>query len=107
MKQEQPHKNNKTQIKRKTTSRIRKTYKKQGTLNTKQEKRLTYNGSETLLNGTLSWVYWEEIFGRQDIGYWWSDDSKALAFLQTDESSVTKMHYVHWKPAEPKLIINL
>ena len=73
-------------------------------LNTKQEKRLTYNGSETLLNGTLSWVYWEEIFGRQDIGYWWSDDSKALAFLQTDESSVTKMHYVHWKPAEPKLI---
>ena len=70
----------------------------------KQEKQLTYNGSETLLNGTVSWVYWEEIFGRQDIGYWWSDDSKALAFLQTDESSVTKMHYVHWKPEEPKLI---
>ena len=70
----------------------------------KHEKRLTYNGSETTLNGTVSWVYWEEIFGRQDIGYWWSDDSKALAFLQTDESSVTKMHYVHWKPEEPKLI---
>ena len=70
----------------------------------KQEKRLTYNGSGTILNGTVSWVYWEEIFGRQDIGYWWSDDSKAIAYLQTDESQVTKMHYVHWKPEEPKLI---
>ncbi len=49
-------------------------------------------------------MYWEEIFGRQDIGYWWSNDSKSLAFLQTDESPVTKMHYVHWKPEEPKLI---
>ena len=73
-------------------------------LSTKREKRITFNGSETNLNGTLSWVYWEEIFGRQDIGYWWSDDSKALAFLNTDESQVTKMHYVHWKPAEPELI---
>ena len=70
----------------------------------KKEKRLTFDGSETILNGTVSWVYWEEIFGRQDIGYWWSNDSKSLAFLQTDESPVTKMHYVHWKPEEPKLI---
>ena len=70
----------------------------------KKEKQLTFDGSETILNGTVSWVYWEEIFGRQDIGYWWSNDSKSLAFLQTDESPVTKMHYVHWKPEEPKLI---
>ena len=69
-----------------------------------REKRLTRDGSETTLNGTLSWVYWEEIFGRQDIGYWWSDDSKALVFLQTDELPVTKMHYVDFKPAEPRLI---
>jgi len=69
-----------------------------------REKRLTRDGSKTLLNGTLSWVYWEEIFGRQDIGYWWSDDSKAIAFLQTDESMVTKMHYVDFKPQEPRLI---
>ena len=65
---------------------------------------MTFDGSETTLNGTVSWVYWEEIFGRQDIGYWWSDDSKALVFLQTDESLVTKMHYVDFKPAEPRLI---
>ena len=47
---------------------------------------------------------WEEIFGRQDIGYWWSDDSKSLVFLRTDESPVTKMHYVDFKPQEPRLI---
>ena len=33
-----------------------------------REQRLTLDGSETLLNGTLSWVYWEEIHGRHDIG---------------------------------------
>src|SRR5688572_1058095 len=44
-----------------------------------RETRLTRDGSETVLNGTLSWVYWEEIFGRRDIGYWWSPDSKAIA----------------------------
>ena len=54
-----------------------------------REKRLTSDGSDTILNGTVSWVYWEEIFGRRDIGYWWSEDSRALVFLQTDESAVT------------------
>ena len=71
---------------------------------TSSEKRLTTDGTETLLNGTVSWVYWEEIFGRNDIGYWWSDDSKALVYLQTDESPVTLMHYVDFKPAAPRLI---
>ena len=69
-----------------------------------REKRLTSDGSDTILNGTVSWVYWEEIFGRRDIGYWWSEDSRALVFLQTDESAVTKMHYVDFKPAVPRLI---
>ena len=71
---------------------------------TNRETILTKTGSETLLNGTLSWVYWEEIFGRQDIGFWWSHDSKHIAFLETDESMVTKMHYVDFKPQEPSLI---
>ena len=71
---------------------------------TNREIILTKTGSETILNGTLSWVYWEEIFGRQDIGFWWSDDSKYIAFLETDESMVAKMHYVDFKPQEPSLI---
>lgn len=67
------------------------------------ETRLTTDGSDTILNGTLSWVYWEEVFGRQDIGYWWSDDSKAIAFLQTDDSPVSEMSYVDFKPKVPKV----
>ncbi|MFQ5706839.1 MAG: S9 family peptidase [bacterium] len=68
------------------------------------EKRLTTDGSKTLLNGTLSWVYWEEIFGRRDIGYWWSEDSKSIAYLQSDESMVPVMHFVDYKPQVPRVL---
>jgi dipeptidyl-peptidase-4 len=65
------------------------------------EKKLTFDGSETILNGTLSWVYWEEVFGRQDIGYWWSGDSRNIAFFRTDESGVSIQHYVDISPWTP------
>lgn len=68
---------------------------------TKKEWQLTKDGTETTLNGTLSWVYWEEIFGRRDIGYWWSGDSKAIAYLQTDESEVSVDHFVNIEPWTP------
>ncbi len=57
-------------------------------LATKAETRLTSDGSATVLNGALSWVYWEEIFDHAEAGYWWSDDSQAIAFLRTDEEGV-------------------
>ena len=66
-----------------------------------REARLTNDGTETLLNGTLSWVYWEEMFGRQDQGYWWSHDSQSIAFLQTDESQVSVQHIVDFEPWTP------
>ncbi len=69
-----------------------------------KESRLTRDGSETLLNGTLSWVYWEEIFGRVDIAYWWSPDSKSIAYLQTDESQVSTVYYSDFEPATPRVI---
>ena len=68
------------------------------------EKRMTRDGSETTLNGTLSWVYWEEIFGRRDIGYWWSNDSRAIAYLHTDESPVGLSYFVDFQPQYPRLI---
>jgi dipeptidyl-peptidase-4 len=67
----------------------------------KQEWRLTNDGSQTVLNGTLSWVYWEEIFGRRDIGYWWSNDSKSVAFLRSDESGVSVQNFVDFEPWTP------
>ena len=67
----------------------------------KKEQRLTTDGNDSLLNGTLSWVYWEEIFGRADNGYQWSPDSKSIAYLRTDESGVSVQHYVDISPWTP------
>lgn len=46
--------------------------------------RLTRDGSATLLNGELDWVYPEEL----DLGtaHWWSPDGARIAFLQLDVS---------------------
>ncbi len=74
-------------------------------LETIAETRLTHDGAaDTTLNGTLSWLYWEEIFGRRDIGFWWSPDSKALAYLQTDESAVPLSTFVDFEPDNPRVI---
>ncbi len=59
-------------------------------ISTKKETRITNDGSETILNGYASWVYTEEILGRrsQYRSFWWSPDSKHLAFFRTDDSPV-------------------
>jgi dipeptidyl-peptidase 4 len=66
--------------------------------------RLTSGGSATFLNGTHSWVYWEEVFDRDDRGYAWSPDSRAIAYYQSDESPVTQIGFPHFKPAVPEVI---
>jgi dipeptidyl-peptidase-4 len=70
----------------------------------KKESRLTKDGSENTLNGTLTWVYWEEIFGRADTAYWWSPDSKSIAYLQTDVTDVPVSTFVDFRPQEPRII---
>lgn len=53
------------------------------------ERALTSDGTAQLLNGTLDWVYSEELYGRGNHrGYWWSPDSSRIAFLQFDEKAV-------------------
>lgn len=73
-------------------------------IKSQEETRLTTDGTDTLLNGTVSWVYWEELLNRADRGFVWSPDSSAIAYLQTDESGVGEMHYVHFEPNLPKVI---
>jgi dipeptidyl-peptidase 4 len=68
------------------------------------ETRLTADGSATILNGTLSWVYWEEIFGRRETGYWRAPDGQSIAYLQTDESAVEISRFMDIAPATPRLI---
>ncbi len=59
-------------------------------LATKKETRLTNDGSDVVLNGYASWVYTEEILGRASRyrSFWWSPDSKKIAFFRTDDSPV-------------------
>jgi dipeptidyl-peptidase-4 len=49
-----------------------------------KETRLTNNGTETLRNGGTDWVYPEEI--GLGTAFWWSPDSKSIAYLQFDMS---------------------
>lgn len=51
-------------------------------LTNKQVRQLTRDGTTTLLNGELDWVYPEEL----DLGTatWWSPDSKQIAYMQFD-----------------------
>ena len=51
---------------------------------THKETRLTRDGSSTLLNGELDWVYPEEL--ELSTAYWWSPDSQRIAYLQFDVS---------------------
>ncbi|MCG8460642.1 MAG: S9 family peptidase, partial [Holophagales bacterium] len=69
-----------------------------------KETRLTHTGTDTVLNGTLTWVYWEELFGRRDRGYGFSPDSSKIAFFQIDEAPVDVMTYVDPRPSATKVI---
>jgi len=53
-----------------------------------KETQLTRGGREELMNGKLDWVYPEELDIRT--AYWWSPDSRRIAYLQMDERPVTR-----------------
>src|SRR2546428_427282 len=57
-------------------------------LSTGKPAQLTFGGSEEVLHGELDWVYPEELDIRE--AYWWSPDSKRIAFLELDERPVTR-----------------
>ncbi len=57
-------------------------------------RQLTTGGTEELMNAKLDWVYPEEL----DIStaYWWSPDSRQIAYLQMDERPVTRYPVVNY-----------
>jgi dipeptidyl-peptidase 4 len=59
-------------------------------LATKKTVQFTKDGSETILNGYSSWVYYEEILGRATRykAFWWSPDSKRIAYMHFDDTQV-------------------
>lgn len=71
---------------------------------TRTETALTTDGNAEILNGTLDWLYQEEIYGRGRFrGYWWSPDSRHIAFLQLDERPVPEYTVVDHIPYRPRL----
>ena len=52
--------------------------------------RHTFDGSQTVLNGWASWVYYEEILGRASRyrSFWWSPDSRRIVFFRCDDTNV-------------------
>lgn len=55
-----------------------------------KETQITFDGSDLLLNGYASWVYYEEILGRSSKykAFWWSPDGSRIAFYRFDNSGV-------------------
>jgi len=68
------------------------------------ETRLTTGGEENVtLNGTNDWVYWEEIWDRDPVGYWWSPDGSRIAYYHFDETPVGVYPLEDDTPVYPKV----
>ena len=66
-----------------------------------KERALTTDGHKDLRNGFPDWVYPEEL--DQYEVFWWSPDSKRIAFMRFDESPVGKYPIVHDIDPRPEL----
>jgi dipeptidyl-peptidase-4 len=60
------------------------------------ETALTNTGNDKVLNGEVDWVYLEELDVRSN--YFWSPDSKRIAYLQTNEEEVPAYPLIDFIP---------
>lgn len=60
---------------------------------------LTTSHHPHVLNGEVDWIYEEELNVRSN--YFWSPDSKQIAYLQMNESQVPEYPLVDWIPIHP------
>ena len=63
----------------------------------KKSLQLTDDGSEDILNGYASWVYYEEVLGRGSNyrAFWWSPDNLKLVFIRFDQTKVPVFPIFH------------
>lgn len=68
-------------------------------------RQITFDGSESVLNGKLDWVYGEELNEANPSGraYAWSPDSKLIAFLRLDQSKVPEYPIVDFLQTHPTI----
>ncbi len=72
---------------------------------TQAEKALTTDGGGAISNGKADWVYFEEIFDRRWQAYWWSPDSRHIAFLRFDDAPVHRFTVINELPTRQKVEI--
>lgn len=60
-------------------------------LRERAERSLTSDGDGPVRNGQASYIYYEEVFDRNARAYWWSPDSRRIAFLQFDDTPVKRL----------------
>jgi dipeptidyl-peptidase-4 len=70
-------------------------------LTTGAERQLTFDGSETVVNGTSDWVYEEELRLRD--AFRWSTDGERIAYWRFDQSPVRPYPLVDHSPLYPEL----
>ncbi len=66
------------------------------TLETRYDTALTTATNDTMLNGEVDWVYQEELAVSSN--YFWSPDSKHIAYMQMEESAVPAYPITDWNP---------
>jgi dipeptidyl-peptidase-4 len=57
-----------------------------------EERRLTSDGTDLIINGTFDWVHEEEL-GLRD-GWRWSPDGRKIAFWQLDQTPIKAFHMI-------------
>ncbi len=57
-------------------------------------RQLTSDGSPSIINGTSDWVYEEEFSLRE--GFFWSPDSRKIAYFQFDQSGVPEFALINY-----------
>ncbi len=73
-------------------------------LASKSERPLTTDGDDVeILNGKTDWVYWEELWGRDSTGFWWSPDSKRIAYYRFEEAAVESYALLNSLPVYPEV----
>ena len=61
-------------------------------IQTATERALTTDGADAITNGKAAWVYFEELYGRSWKAFWWSPDSRHVAYHRFDESRLPIFH---------------
>lgn len=62
------------------------------------ERAITTGGTDALRQGKHTWVYFEELYNRDWMAYWWSPDGRSIAYFRTDASMVPQYTLVHDVP---------